>query len=799
MIFAAFWTGVDGPCGDEGAVRMRVRSSWKRLEEASSVSDYCSAARGAGLYYSWAVDRGEPNDISDALALLYRVTLDSWEPDGDSLCDMIAKTAITSAEWFSGNGRPREAAIQLTAAATAVGQKCNITDEDINIARAAVGESFKLKTRGTADWAYSVFASATIEERVTNDAATLTRARKQIARSLSRISGAVTEDDLLTGHMLAVKLEKRIFEAKVREHQRDLKLAARAKLDEIALAWPPVDQDVLYELLQDNPQLLGFTEAPPWVISEADVRCQIRSERRHCADVARADLMAVAERFPELYSRRKKDVDRAIAELSWLLEPSLDTFKSAVSFLGDPDEAGDLSSYFKDALTMAHEWTSIESNDPAPIELLRGIARAHQRFLATDMVSEEFVRDLNILAVPIRFVACALARHSAWKEALDLGALARQMLESSSLPTAAGGVARVHVTHDPFASFVIVQDPRDGRVCGRQVDLRGRDLLVHWFAMTSETPGMELMKMTGHGQAAYAQGFRAMCDDLQPLTSAILELTDGVEMLALETCGLYYRAPLAALIEAAAPGRYSAIGRYFSPTTSNDNSRSAGSSVLSADEVEGRTSLPVSRAEAQNVADLIGVEPIVDATPGQLIEAFRQSAHVHFAGHSHASVENALENSLVTSSGTLSAAELLTAGTFSATLVFLNACESSLNAALAFSDQVLTIDGVLARQGCSVVIGCVAPVLETPAGLLAARFYQLLMSVESLSVVRIYRALADTQLWARESNSAELESFNRKLARPYALSAQFLSEEHPLAHPRCWAPYQLSVSRDAER
>ncbi len=776
---------------NESAAQSQYLVTQTRLSRAQSDSDLELVAKGAGRVYAWSLANSNLETLQNALTLLCSALVAQDGKIHYLSCDAAAAASQASADWFIVRGAKRHAATQLTAKATAIGAKRELSQDDIETARDAVRLSFQYKSKDSLDWHYSVFAAATIDQRSTTNAKTLSKSRKQLARSFSRLADDVSSDERMVALTLLARIESRIFDVLVED--QDCELFDRHKR---SLTIPSDFENFdLRELLRSNPAVVGQQETPNW-LPQTPETSQVRLARRtHVQDICHR-LHSALDDAANVTPATKLDARAALAQLEWKSEPTKETYLTAVRALGASANAAYPMEYLTDVIDLFTRARPV-LNEAPPLDLLRNISRCYDRIRA-DEPAEAHLERVGRLAHQLRFAACELARHELWSESAHLINATRRVLDYGSTVQFPHNGCRMHVTHDPFSSFVIIER-RDGTVEGRQCSVDGRLLARLWYSFSEDDPGVAVLEDMRRDRTRFRVALQAALGALKPIIDKVLELAGGVERVALEPGGIYYRAPLASLIEAAAPGRFKCISISFRQHHALQPSIDS-SAAISASASDGPGGLRNSDPEARNVAAITRGKAALGATSDQILALLKAHRVVHFAGHSQANLQASLLNTILTSSGDISAGQLTELAPYACSLVFLNSCQSSLNSGSALVDEHLTLDGVLVRCGVEVVVGCLTRVLDVAAGLVAARFY-LNLEGHPQNPDADYRALADAQLWARRAPLVEIVEFNAGLPTPFDMPNSLAfgdPDGRPLSHPQCWVGYQLSVAAKSE-
>lgn len=243
---------------NENAARGQYLTAQARISRAQSNSDLERVAKIAGRIYVWSLANRNLETLQNSLAVLCHALLAYDGEAHDLCCDAAAAISGVSADWFVAQGAKRHAGMQLTAKATALGAKRTLLECDIESARQAVKLSFQYKSKGSLDWHYSVFASATMESRAQTSASALTKSRKQLARSLSRLVDELSLDEQMVALTLLAKIEARLFDVLVENEDREL-----FDRNKHSLRLPPELENLdVRELLRSNPASVGQVTKP---------------------------------------------------------------------------------------------------------------------------------------------------------------------------------------------------------------------------------------------------------------------------------------------------------------------------------------------------------------------------------------------------------------------------------------------------------------------------------------------------------------------------------------------------------
>lgn len=213
---------------------------------------------------------------------------------------------------------------------------------------------------------------------------------------------------------------------------------------------------------------------------------------------------------------------------------------------------------------------------------------------------------------------------------------------------------------------------------------------------------------------------------------------------------------------------------------------------------DGMRSLPAAESECRSVVDAAqshySTEYCGDLRKDGLIHALHRDAVVHIAGHAMAAVDYSFKSQLCLVDGPVTALELTEHCPFSSEFVFLSMCQSSLNISTRAQEMELTVSDVLVTGGVGCVLGTTRSVMDTPAAILVAYFYNHWDG--SPSPYSVYAALAKSQHWMRNASLGEVKAFSCSLGFPIVLPPSIQSDASgtPFSSYSCWAPYSLTVS-----
>lgn len=304
----------------------------------------------------------------------------------------------------------------------------------------------------------------------------------------------------------------------------------------------------------------------------------------------------------------------ALAQLEWKSAPTNQTYVSAVRALGEPEHTAYPEEYLADAVGLSADARVFLKMNP-PADLLRNIARCHDR-ISSDRHAEIDLGRVNSLAYKMRFVACELARQELWSESMFLIDATRRVMDRRSRVQSAQHGCRVHVTHDPEFSFVMIEHP-DGSVEGRRCSIGGRSLVNLWYSFAEDYPGVNVLEDFRPDSTRFRAALQRGLDALSPVIDAILELATGFERIILETSGIYYRAPLASLIEMTAPGKFKCISIWF-PRHDELQPFLDSTAAISVSGSAGSGTLTNSDNEARNVAAITAGVSFLGASSDQI-------------------------------------------------------------------------------------------------------------------------------------------------------------------------------------
>lgn len=773
----------------------RAMSRW---QAASTAEDRKLAAKGAGLAYRWAMANGDVNDALNTVTLLSQVCLSLPGSDHDRGSAVSAELFARFGAWCAGRGASREAGVCATSEAMALATKHFPEEGDRERAQAVAAEAFAFKQRGTADWRYSVFTAAVVTTRMAPDAdvEALARGRKQLERSIRNLPSDVEPDLFIRGAIDVVAAEVRLIEALVDSDDREnyARNVHRLRIPDFN-GWDGSERewhDHVRSGLRTHPETFGLAERPSWLPPEPSRAATLRARRDPAGSVRELLTEAVATHGESASPATVRAANGELAALAWAFEPTQELLERRAAFLGAPSAADD-EHWFGEACKLVGQAKEAGLHVPASLALQLA---AHCEDLLAGFSDGRIVEFVDDHGTDMRFLACILAELDEPQAAADLLSGVRRMPGLPRTFDVPEGSARVHVTHNPDRTVVLVERPRRD-VRAAVVDGGGRDLASGWIAL-GQSPGATTGQMMGQAFATTAEPFEHALANLEPVIDVISRLTDGVDRLLLVPSGIFTHVPLGSIIEQGAPSRFGLIAEGIN-TAEPQHRRAqqpASSYVLTAEAPE-QPQLPHADSEARCIADALPGAKRADFSDASALRHALSSAQlVHVICHGVADVEVPLRNELQSTSGPVSAADLFDQEEpYIADVVFLNACQSGLNVGNRHASANLTVAGVLALMGVGCTIATTRKTLDISSALIATQFYTRLES--STEPDDVYLALAEAQHWARTATVRQIAAYNDNLPHPFDLPSSWRQLEQnfvPLSAPALWAPYTVVVS-----
>ncbi len=196
--------------------------------------------------------------------------------------------------------------------------------------------------------------------------------------------------------------------------------------------------------------------------------------------------------------------------------------------------------------------------------------------------------------------------------------------------------------------------------------------------------------------------------------------------------------------------------------------------------------------EAKAIAELFGVEPVLDeqATPERIHQAAFRASHLHLACHgSFAWGDDPLASSLYLAND---APLLLSDVVFGPALeghplVTLSACETGLVESERSPDEFVGWSTGFLQAGASAVLSSLWAVDDHSTMFLLLRFYALHLG----SGLPAAEALRQAQIWLREATEESLLAWKQPAETPLE-NAPAAAENRPYAHPIHWAAFTMN-------
>jgi CHAT domain-containing protein len=159
---------------------------------------------------------------------------------------------------------------------------------------------------------------------------------------------------------------------------------------------------------------------------------------------------------------------------------------------------------------------------------------------------------------------------------------------------------------------------------------------------------------------------------------------------------------------------------------------------------DSRGDLPSASAEAIEIADLLGVEPVLGSrvTQEEVESAAVGASIFHFAGHGVLGATDPLEAGIVLAGGkTLTARPIFEVGRFGSGLVVLSGCETGVNE-LKRGDELIGLTRALLYAGTTSLVASLWRVEDRATAFLMREFYSMIDAAPELSIAIALRKAA---------------------------------------------------------
>lgn len=786
----------------------------KLLREAASNDDLLVVAEEFGFVHLIATLAGQRNEALNALGMLGHAYRGWSSRDHDAGLQVAHDQLHGVAEAYKRRSEFRSAAIYETNAATALLEKYAVTREDLRLAHDYLDYSRRHKNPASVDWAYTEFSTGIyyVQSRAATPADLVENLRIARDHFDSAIDLFNEHEEPLSvvvmgeyAHLLANQVDaardKRVAEA-VLTHLNELPV----EIMQHAEANPDQYGNAIY----NNPVSLGFAAIPPWLVEaiDADLDAETASGLR-TATGRSAEMLA-----------RPVNSDRAglqharwwLARARWELDKSadhLDLLFDAASGLQDEPDPALFMEYAVYACWAGRTYLGIA---PRP-KVLRAIAAAYLRMVehGTDDDTEiaSFIKQYDH---QIRFVACSLADHGLWDEAVAVLEATRVLIYRSDTdahvtegyaPSSTASWA--YITHSPEASYVIVV--RDGQPTRGQIltTMSGKHLVASTLSIVDGQIGL-LSSQWSYATNGLTEAVTRIMTDLRPIGNTVAALAPEGDGLVLLPTGLYTGLPLAAVISELAPSRYPFIAvapaRHIVDTRPYTWRFSESTLyAFGAAQPPGWNTLQYPALETKAIAACVPVRRtgiFDDITRSEFISAAIDCDVLHFSGHSYSDTEDPLQSALILHDGEFTIEDLIATPRSHLNMVTLSSCQSSTPAVSELSSEALGLHTAFQYAGCPFVIGSLWPVFDITATVFMTRFYATLGLVEIVGLPAISAAVRDTQQWMKSATLTEISTFLAGLQPSISLPdvlAHIPADSVPFAEPRAWAPFYVAATR----
>lgn len=788
---AAFVSGVDSP----PATAEAAQAFYERAQALASNpmgGDSARVAKYLGRAFSFCQATGLEDNQAQCLMLLGEAL--SNERGLASSVEEPAEVELFSiaAEYFRALKNASLTAMFRTNIATAIVRTCGLDIGRLQHARALAEKSYREKVGSTSDRPYSVFAIGMIDAKIAGidlDSEQLKTAIKKMRSSLRRLKGEIPDESWVRALCEVGEFEARLLEMRAAEVEQQIVRSA-------GFSWvfsEDLGEDKVPGLLRTNPRVLGVDETPCWLPGPMEIRGAVAKERVSRTSPLLDDLSTSLTRPLSSISRAR--VERVIGRLGWLLDPNLSSFKKYAASIANFMDIDDQREVAMDGL---HAWLEgAELLEMAvPAEVTEWVCEAVLQLFGKASFDEK-LKLLTDLSVSMRQLAAFASRANLWQYSREI---LIQIWESSSGgswgPPPHKDCARVSLYHDPFDTFIMIEDTAESLTSpvGRRLEISGRDLANGWLNIQDGATAAQFFGSTASGRGAYSREL----ERVQPLLEALFEMTRPGVGLFLRLFGLFHHIPIASLLEAQRPGRHSFILESCGLSSEcSSPALASGGVVLSATPPE-LDKLRHAATESFAISTHAGWSGVANATRLDLESALHAQDVVHLISHGEAGSVG-LHNRLHLVDGQVSSQEILGwEGNLISSFVYLDACQSALDLGFMLWEAQTTIPGMLCRKGVPFTLGTTRKINDLAAAVFAVKFYQIWNG--RLNATDIYGALSGVQLWIRKASLEDLMAFNRGLEIPFDLPPGLVDapmDMIPFQHPACWAPYSLVASEDA--
>lgn len=717
------------------AIRTTSRAR-KLLRNDVQVQDAVELATALGKCYSAIGETHKADFLNEARSLLAQAIGRMLAPNRDECRRRASEEFSQLYKDELKQSHKGNAAIALTNSALLLLELANPTKEELAEAERSCQRSLEMRGKGTVDYAYAEInlslakrknISTLIEHDIPVAFRDVLRGLDRAHKVFARLGVDESEYTFEYQHNVIETLQEWLeFEVAQERKKRDEGVYHYCKGMAKALNITP---EIYVNALRSNPEVVGCSEVPTWLPKESEI-CAEAIER---VDDLRGRIQKCHE-FLDVKSRRHPELEIKLFDLGAAMADSDGVPIIPWSALEAVWNKGDYELYFIKASRIV-SWCGMSTGlNP------RCYARLLSRFevcinhFREKWRNEDVRRLLERNPVTFRFVACELARLSMWEDAFNLLEASRGINSTQtwkSRPQALSSIRDrhtwVHVTHSPYASYVIMK--RGDNFVGREFpELSGRSLVPFFMNFVNGGLQRKLKNSREHASIAAVK----ISEKITPLANWIRD-NSGDSVMIMEG-GFYQGFPIWACgglatdfvngqrMIVSSPSRFLALRDREEPSV-----REGPDSLyfVEASSVPGMAELSYSKREQAAIQESLG--PFLkfysqSATPGVLKEAFMGGGIVHYSGHSRAA-HDPMRSAILTYSDDLTVSDLLKIPIDSQFVCFAS-CESAMSLNALHQDEYLSIQSAAFYAGARMVVGTNWPVNDLTAFVFSAAFYR---------------------------------------------------------------------------